>query len=134
MRCTVSSSNKRITCHTPTVRGTCTTGSWCRAWAALFCLAEGSCATSSSTSEGNCPFHLQPVSFLSAYLPVSLVVLCLALLLCRHLPVVLQLHTFECSSCCQLFCCIQTPPLPPICPVERMWKVRLPRQNTPRLC
>lgn len=112
MKCTVSSSSKLITCRIPTVPGTCTTGSWCHAWAALSCPVEGSCATSSSTSEGTRPFHLQPVSFLSAYLPLPGVLSCLALLLCKHLPVVLQPPSFVHNSCYQLLCCIQNPPVP----------------------
>lgn len=71
-------------------------------------------------------FHLRrykssafAASFLSlclASLPV--VVTCLALFLCKHLPVVLQPPTFMHCSCYQLFSCIQTPLLPPICSVE----------------
>lgn len=66
MKCIVSSSNKRITCRIPTALGTCTIGSWWHVWAALFCPAEGSFATSSSTWEGESPFHL--LCSLSLYL------------------------------------------------------------------
>lgn len=66
MKCIVSSSNKLITCHIPTVLGTCTTGSWCHVWAALFCRVEESFVTSSSTWEGKSPFHLH--CFLCPYL------------------------------------------------------------------
>lgn len=118
MKCTVSSSNKLITCRIPTAPGTCTTGSWCHAWAAPFCPVERSYATSSSILEGTSPLHLQPLSFLSAYLPLPVVVTCLTLFLCKHLPVVLQPPTFMHCSCYQLFCCMQTPLLPPICSVE----------------
>lgn len=59
---------------------------------------------------------------------------CLALLLCKHHPVVLQPPTFVHNSCYQLFCCMQTPPIPLIGCVKRVWKVRLPKQNTMKLC
>lgn len=132
MKCTVSSSSKPTTCHIPTVLGTCTTGSWWPVWAALSCPAEGSCATSSSTSEGKCPFHLQLGSFYSADLPLPVVVASLALSLCKHLPVVFQPPTFA-QFLPPAVLCIQTPPLPPIC-CQKDVECKLLKQNTMRLC
>lgn len=86
MKCIVSSSSKRITCHIPTALGTCTTGSWWHVWAALFCPAEGSFATSSSTWEGESPFHL--CCFLSFCLSWAVCCsMCLALLVWWSEPV-----------------------------------------------
>lgn len=133
MRCTVSLSSKPTTCHIPTVLGTCTTGSWWPVWATLSCPAEGSCATSSSTSEGKCPFHLQPVSLYSADLLLPIVVTCLTLLLCKHLPVVFQPPTFA-QFLPPAVLCIQTPPLATHLLCQKDVECKLPKQNTVRLC
>lgn len=135
MKCTASSSSKPTTCHIPTVLGTCTTGSWWPVWAALSCPAEGSCATSSSTSEGKRLFCLQLCFLLLCWSSTAC---------CSYLSHPLAVQTSSCGVQPPIFAqflppavlCIQTPrPLPPICCVKRMWnECTLPKQNTMRLC